>query len=329
MSNKSFNDKYEIYCKIDNLISSRLYPSVETICNELKLSRSTFYDYRRTLIDEFNAPIEYSKEHEGYYYTKEFNLFTNTLTSDDIKKLVLIRKLLTAYGSNTGYDEASSVLTKLFPSINEVSILNRFDIAKRPQSTYETEVYRDILRALENNYVIDFHYNSKWEPNVRHRRVKPYQLIFDDGGVYLYAADIKTNQTRLFNLNKITSLTVIYQQTFKLPDDYRFEQKDEKGRFGAFQYDESNAFKIEFYGDARTWIKECIWADDQKIEEYNNLGKTVISFTSGQWIPIERWIMSFAHLVKPIQPDWLVDFWKQEIQEMQKNILSNTVHSES
>ena len=177
-----------------------------------------------------------------------------------------------------------------------------------------------VLEAIKNNYLLDFNYFSKWEPEERHRKVMPFQLVFDDGSLYLYGAskNPRVPGPRLYKLSKMHDVQVITSKTFELPANFRFHENFEKGRFGAFQYDEAYDFKLEFSGDARSIVRECIWADNQIIEENQKAATTTISFTSSQWIPIFRWLLSFGENARPLEPDWLVEQWKESVRKMAK-----------
>ncbi|WP_296331816.1 WYL domain-containing protein [uncultured Treponema sp.] len=56
------------------------------------------------------------------------------------------------------------------------------------QPVLEKEACEKVLLALKNNFTLDFYYNSKWEPEERHRQILPYQLVLDEGAIYLYGA---------------------------------------------------------------------------------------------------------------------------------------------
>ena len=179
-----------------------------------------------------------------------------------------------------------------------------------------------VLEAIKNNYLLDFNYFSKWEPEERHRKVMPFQLVFDDGSMYLYGAskNPRVPGPRLYKLSKIHTLELVKSRTFELPANFRFREAFEEGRFGAFQYDEAYDFKIEFSGEARSIVRECIWADNQTIEENQKAETTTISFTSSQWIPIFRWLLSFGDNACPLEPDWFVEQWKETVRKMSEKV---------
>lgn len=191
----------------------------------------------------------------------------------------------------------------------KITLRDRFYIAPRPKHLIDEGVVEKVLEAIKNNYLLDFNYFSKWEPEERHRKVMPFHLVFDSGSMYLYGAskNPRVPDPRLYKLPKMHNVELIKSRTFELPANYRFRENFEEGRFGAFQYDEAYDFKLEFSGGARSTVRECIWSDNQIVEENQKEGTTVISFTSSQWIPIFRWLLSFGENARPLEPDWLVE----------------------
>ncbi|MBR1403532.1 MAG: WYL domain-containing protein [Treponema sp.] len=200
------------------------------------------------------------------------------------------------------YKSFDTLLQKITPKQDEEFLLDRFFVPARPKFLIKPGVSEKVLYALTHNVLLDFYYNSRWEPEERHRRIMPFQIVIDEGALYLYGAKKSPNPNpRLFKLSKMHNVELLSSESFDLPENFRFHEEFEQGRFGAFQYDEWYEFKIEFYGEARAHVRDFVWADDQTIEE-----KTTLTFTSSQWIPIVHWVLSFGKNAKPIEPDWFV-----------------------
>lgn len=300
----------------------------------LRTERLSVSSLRRDLCymrDELSAPIVYDKKNRGWKYTKKYKLPSQHFNEDESLYLYLIRQLISQHSpDDTLYNSFDELLEQITPSIssgniagdkNSVSLYERFFIPLRPKMIIDKEVAMNVFIAIKNNKIIDFDYYSKWEPDKKHRIILPYQLVIDEGSLYLYGAspEEKTNP-RLFNLSKMHNVQILNAASFELPENFRFHEKEEQGRFGAFQYDDYFDFKIEFYGDARKIVREYLWSDNQLIEEDSKNNKTVISFTTSQWGPVKKWLLSFGPNARPLEPDWLVEEWKEDIKEMFKNI---------
>ncbi len=339
---KTTHTQLERFRLIDSMLSDGEVLPFENILDSLRLelrddllSDSSLRRDFRYMKNELGAPLAYDKKRHGWHYTKPFKLPAEGFSDDEILYLELIRGLV---NQNSNDDFLYKAFDKLLDKITPVSstpshaelvsasIQDRFYIAPRSKQLVDEGVVEKILEAIKNNYLLDFNYFSKWEPEERHRKVMPFQLVFDDGSLYLYGAskNPRVPGPRLYKLSKMHNVKVLISHTFELPSNFRFREAFEKGRFGAFQYDEAYDFKIEFSGDARSIVRECIWADNQEIEEESDSGKTIISFSSSQWIPIFRWLLSYGENARPLEPDWFVEDWKNSIKKMYENsLLSN------
>ena len=158
-----------------------------------------------------------------------------------------------------------------------------------------------LAKALQQNLVVTFDYNGRWNPQTTHRRVRPYQLLLDEGVCYLFGYAEERQAERLFSLNRTKNLRLTQEQ-FALPADYDFTSRCGGGKFGSFKSEESETYVIEFYGDARSYVKDCIWADDQQLSDDDEADTTVIRFSSTQSLKIREWVLSQGANAKPLAP---------------------------
>ena len=325
MTRKKTNPQMHRFQLIDRIICEESYPSFNFILQELrellqdkKFSEPTLRRDLRYMRKNLGAPILYDSKKDGYYYSAPFNFPLNSLTEEEIIQLAIIQKLVDKYSdSNPVYKKAADFIGRLYPSTKNLPLLDRIVVARGPKPIFDQDIVTTLLSALKDNRVVDFIYRSFWEPNQSHRTVLPCQLVMDNGQVYLYAADEKNHERiRLYDIHKIYELQVL-RRTFILPKNWQFVEDFEQGRFGPFQYDESYDFKIAFFGRvARKRIHRFTWADDQELEEFPQEEKTIMTFSSSQWIPIQQWLLSFGADAIPLEPDWLVENWRNEIKKM-------------
>ena len=166
------------------------------------------------------------------------------------------------------------------------------------------------------NLLIEFKYSNRWNRNLKRHRVRPYQVLLDQGRYFLFGYDETADgncKERLFSLNRIKNISVT-DETFELPDDYEFSSHCDGGRFGSFIGDEPVDFVIDFYGESREYVKEYIWADNQKLKEFDNEDKTRISLTTSQVFPVLEWVLAQGGNAIPVSPDWFVKRRRHEEQ---------------
>lgn len=162
-----------------------------------------------------------------------------TITPSNTKCLLTIflpKKfhLLEHFKDSPLYDEISNIIDFLTDtSINfDSEFLDRIAIPPVPQFIVDKEILKQIYEALKLYLIVEFDYKGRWNQELSHRRVHPYQLILDDGKYYLYGFSEERNDTRIFSLGNMQNL-VITNSSFVLPHDYEFQKqpKNTKSNF--------------------------------------------------------------------------------------------------
>ena len=174
---------------------------------------------------------------------------------------------------------------------------------------------RTLYLLVISNHILQFDYTDRWGKQTEQRKLRPYQLVLDDGVCYLFGFDELRNAERIFSLVRMRNV-VVTDEDFELPDDFEFSNRLVDGNFGAVFKQKSEHYKIEFYREAQMVVKERKWAENQIIKDEEN--KTIIEFDSTQFLKIKAWVLSNGCNAKPLEPEWLVKEWKKHAIEMAK-----------
>ena len=309
--------------KIHSKIKSGCYPNSQQLAYDNEVSLPTISRDIEFLRDRFGAPIEYDAAKRGYYYKKDFDMPLNLISSKDILFLSIAKQLLTQYEGSPVYKEISSIIEFLSDSqgIGNIDFLKRIAIPPLPKVIVNESVWKAVTQSLQENTILEFDYNGRWNTATTHRRVRPYQVLLEDGLYFLFGFDSLANKgkggERLFNLSRIKN-TVNTGKTFKLPKNFEFSSRCGGGRFGAFAESEKVRYEIEFYDDARQYVKDCVWADDQEFEDYDEDSLTIIKFSSSQSTKVLEWVLSQGANARPLAPKDFVVRWKDQITRMAK-----------
>ena len=310
--------------KIHTKIKSGCYPNSHQLAYDNEVSVPTISRDIEFLRERFGAPIEYDAAHRGYYYTKNFDMPLNMVSAKDILTLSLTKQLLSQYEGSPIYNELSSIISMLsdFQGIGKSDFLKRVAAPPLPKGVMNENAWNVVLECLQENMVLKFDYNGRWKTETTHRLLRPYQVLLQDGMYYVFGfdenADGGKGGERLFNLSRMKNLENT-KQSFELPEDFEFSSRCGGGRFGAFKEAEKVQYEIDFYDDARQFVKDCIWADDQKFYEIEEENTTTICFPSSQSTKVLEWVLSQGMKAKPIAPESFVERWKNEIRAMMKN----------
>lgn len=304
---------------IHRKIKSGCYPNTKQLAYELESGLATIsrdLDYMR---DRMYAPIEYDFTHKGYYYTEDFEpSMQNHLSDKDLRVMLSAKVLLSHYKNTPIYEEACSMLDLLSSNAMEgknTALMNRIAVAPTVETNVNQEIWNSIQDSLNQNHILQFDYTDRWGKKTEQRRLRPYQLVLDEGVCYLFGFDELRQAERIFSLVRIRN-AVVTEDEFELPENYEFESRCKDGNFGAVFSKKAEHYVIEFYNEARLLVKEKIWADSQVFKEDEN--KTTIEFDSSQFLKIKSWVLSNGCNAKPIQPEWLVKEWKWHIEGMTK-----------
>lgn len=271
------------------------------------------------LRDRFFAPIEYDYIKKGYYYTEQFDMPINNISSEKLQIFFAAKHLLQHFNDTPIYKEISNIIDFLTETSTESdsNFLKRIALPPTPKFIFDKLILNKIYDALKNNQVVEFDYTGRWNTDLYHRKVHPYQLILDDGKYFLYGYAQERNDVRFFSLSNIKNL-IVTNEIFILPKDYEFQNHCEGGRLGSFASNNIDNYKIEFYEIARPMVKSCIWAENQVLEDDDERNCTTINFRSSQTFKVEEWVLSQGMYAKPLEPQWLVNAWKEHIKAMCK-----------
>ncbi|MBQ2553334.1 MAG: WYL domain-containing protein [Treponema sp.] len=305
--------------KIHAEIKSGKYPNVGELAKRLEVSIPTINRDVDFLKNRFNAPIEYDAKKRGYYYSEDFDMPLNSFSPEDLQTLFCAKMLLSSYEGTPVYDNAKKLIDFLTDSrnIGNSNFLNRIALPPTPKIIIDEKIWSEIVKAMQENFVIEFDYNGRWNPESSHRRVHPYQILLDDGVCFVFGFSEERDDERLFALNRIKKLTVT-EEHFELPEDFDFSSRCGGGKFGAFMTDDKEKFTIDFFDESRQFVKDCVWADNQKISDFDDENRTRISFDSTQSLKILEWVLSQGRNARPVSPEWFVQNWKDEIKAMGK-----------
>lgn len=310
--------------KIHTKIKSGCYPNTHQLAYDNEVSVPTISRDIEFLRDRFEAPIEYDAAHRGYYYSKNFDMPLNMISQKDLLPLSLTKQLLSQYEGSPIYKEISSIINMLSDSqgIGKSDFLKRVAAPPLPKAVMNENTWNIVIECLQENTVIKFDYNGRWRTETTHRMLRPYQVLLQEGMYFVFGfdenADGGKGGERLFNLSRMKNLENT-GRTFELPEDFEFASRCGGGRFGAFKEAEKVKYEIDFYDDARQFVKDCVWADDQEFFDIDEENITTIKFSSSQSTKVLEWVLSQGMRARPIAPESFVERWKQELRGMLKN----------
>jgi predicted DNA-binding transcriptional regulator YafY len=303
---------------IDSRIASGAYPNTSTLAAEYEVSEATISRDIELMRDRLNAPIAYDALRRGYYYTqKTYRLPAGYASAQDMLALGMAKTLLTLYRDTPLHDAANHLLDSIIAPLAADGAAqwhkDRIVVPPVASSIIPEGVWEPIMTGLRENRVIAFEYSGVWDEGYKPRRVRPYQLLFDNGVWYLYGYAEEREAVRMFSLPRMRNAAAA-SETFTLPQDFDYRLKSDGSYFGVFAGGEGQQFAVAFYDDSAAWVRERQWAADQKIEEADD--GVVVRFSSAQYDKALEWVLSRGSAARPLAPERLVNDWKHHVAEM-------------
>jgi predicted DNA-binding transcriptional regulator YafY len=318
---------------IDRKIAAGSYPNVRTLAEEYEAGTATICRDIEFMRYRLGAPLEFSHRHRGYYYTeKTYRLPARFASSQDMLALGMAKTLLNLYQNTPLYESARQLLDNITAPLageeenkdggtndgNETEPWYEKRIAAPLTASYPVaeETWKTILAGLREDRVLAFEYQSTWQGEFEKRRVRPYQLLFDTGGWYLYAWAEEREGMRMFALARIRNIALTADR-FSLPANYNYSAHTGGTYFGIYAEENTEYFRIAVSGYYALWARERIWAEDQKIEEVPE--GIIIGFTSSQYHKVLEWVLAKGAWAVPLEPPRLVKDWEWNIERMHQN----------
>ncbi len=295
--------------KIDQSIRNGEYPNANKLNKILgtKFSRSTFGRYIRTLRDDYEAPVEFDYQKNGYYYTDNtFFIQQVMLKEGELLTLSTILPLLEQY-KNTPMEESyrklMSKLIEMLPdsiTVDSALINNEVHFISDPITKLEDGVFENVLKATKMHKTLEMEYKTAQNKDYEIRRFDPYHIICQKGSWYVLGYSYHAEAIRLYAMPRIRNCKIT-KDKFKIPKDFKLSDHIDV-QMGAWgNSGEKFKVEIEFSKGLKTYVMERTWHKGQTIKE-NKDGSVYLSFETNQLGQTASWIMSFTGGAKVLNP---------------------------
>jgi predicted DNA-binding transcriptional regulator YafY len=310
--------------KIHQAISCGGYPSLASLADLCEVNPRTIKRDLRLLREEFEAPIGYSRERQGYYHEREFSLAPAPFHERELLALSIAIEVANTF-RNTPFAEAvRQALEKLrlmMPTPNrfaydDLSAAVTYIAEPAPPERLETVIlFNDLLEAVNAHRQVRLTYYTMSRRAKAERVVDPYQLYLHRGMWYLHGLCHLRHEARDFAVNRILHLEKL-ATTFAPPDPEAIRRRLAR-RFTIVQ-DKLITAEIWFDAETAPRIKERVWHSSQEIADHTDASCTLTLRVEGL-SSVLRWVLSFGRHAVPLAPPELVTQFRAEAQAMAKS----------
>ncbi len=237
--NKNAYLRYQV---IDECLTKRSmkYPSPEKLLEQIerildqRISKETLQkdirDMKKSSYLGFDAPIKYSRSHNGYYYEdSNYTIKKFPVDYEEKESAEFALALLNQSGSLPylnrfkNFVERALTFSKVGDQLQED--LSRYIQFEEPVTVEGLQWIEPLVDAIQLNHVVEIVYTSIRGKKTKERALHPYLLKEYDDRWYVYGFDERSEEERIFGLDRIQSLELNEQK------DYRYFKGNRKDVF--------------------------------------------------------------------------------------------------
>lgn len=310
---------YERFTWFHKQVKAGRYPNTRHLAERFEISRRTAKRNIEFMKDSLCAPLEYNGARRGYFYGDDaFELPKLPVTPEEVLAVLIARRLL----SNTAGQFISEAMRRFGRKLlNQAADLglkaNRleqiFSATWHGFSPVPSNVFQMVTRALLEQRLLEFTYNSPVSESATRRTVEPHHLQHYMASWVLIARCRLRNQWRKFYLARMSDWKML-DETFK-PRPLEEWQPHLEGAYGIFQGGACIPITLRFNPFRSKWIREQQWHPDQIFHEVSG-GGVDLCFPVADFREVKMMILQFGADVEVIAPEALRREVAEEIQKM-------------
>ncbi len=311
---------FEIFFWFHGQVKRDSYPSKKALMDEFEIKERTAQRTIEFMKYRLKAPLKYSREKGGYYYSDRSYEFPRVqFTEKEIMGLIVAECLTHTIPDERLLKEVNSFIEKFSFStgIDVKKLKKKISIKNMRYDRVEPTVFESVIQALNDNQKLKIEYKSKYKEEITARVVNPLHLLLYMGNWHLFAFCELRNELRNFALSRIKK---IEELKGTIADDL---QQIDIGKlieenYGIYIH-EGEADKVDivlqFSKDVAEIVKAQIWFPMQNLQE-NEDGSIVLTFPVTDFREIEGDLLKYGTNVEVLEPAELRGKIKDTISKM-------------
>jgi predicted DNA-binding transcriptional regulator YafY len=307
---------------IHQQVKAGRHPNGPTLAADLEVSIRTIQRDIAYLRDLMQAPLEYDRHKNGFYYTWPFEVLPLTLTEGEQVALFLGQKLLRQCAGTPLEQPIRSAFEKICFCLPEgvsvdLSLLEQifsFDVQPlRGDEQSLAQTYRLLAQAVEKKNAVEMEYYTASRDHQTRRKVNPYHLRYYGGAWYLIAYCRLRREVRIFALDRIRE-AVLLEETFEIETGFNLEFYLGSS-LGIERGGPVEEVIVLFDPYQARWIQERKWHESQETE-FKPDGSLLLRLKVSGLSEVKRWLLSFGAHARVLAPASLREEIRREAGKM-------------
>jgi predicted DNA-binding transcriptional regulator YafY len=303
---------------LDRQIREGRYPSVQDLQDEFSVKHRHAFNVVGYLRDSLNAPVCYSRERRGYYYSDPTYVLPAVFLQEGELLALLLAEQVSRHYLGTPLEAplraAMKKISRYLPEgeyIELTDLADRFHFAGGTSVEVPLSLLAGVQQAIREHRVLRLLYHSLARDEIRERDVEPHFLTNVTGDWMVVAWDRWRDEDRVFMLARIHEHQVLeerFQPRPELSRD-RYSRYAFRTEHGAEPYDVA----LRFDPFQARWVRERTWHPSQRVEELTDGGLILRLTISGEG-DLLRWVLGYGSHVEVLEPQHLRERVAEEAQ---------------
>ncbi|MFQ5714237.1 MAG: helix-turn-helix transcriptional regulator [Candidatus Scalinduaceae bacterium] len=322
---------YERYCWFHNQVKNNKHPNSRHLAIKFETSQKTAQRDIEFIRDRISAPLEYSYDNRGYYYTdKSYELPPIWLSENELVAFILAKRLAAAIPDKNIKNSLSAFINKFSSLVSEKAcgersesigfnlddLQDKISLKNIEYYSVDENLFRKVVNALFTGKPLEIQYYSPYKNERTRRRILPLHLLDYMGNWHLAAFCALKNEIRNFSLSRISECNYTNDK-ISLPPNLPQIKNYIRKNFGIFYGGKNYDVSLKFSPKASRTVKEQIWHKKQKIKELKD-GSIILKVPVADITEIKRETLKYGAEVEVLKPLRLRKEILEEIKKMKK-----------
>ena len=254
-----------------------------------------------SLRKDFNAPIEYSSEHNGFYLSNPYWEFQVPFFDDEMIMSAMLGaqlagEILPSPVKEQIRDAVDNQIAENNSELLEKTFIETLLIASESKTTTSPEVFGTVFQAWRERRKLSLTYQKGSTGEITQRNFEPHIVAYHKGNWYVKGVDLSENKVITLAIFRIKKAELL-RGNFEIRKDILQETK----RNGLFNYPKIENIKVRCSADIAYYLYEQRKAKKLVIEPQAD-GTLIVTLPPSPEQDAIRWILGEGGNVEVLAP---------------------------
>jgi proteasome accessory factor C len=298
--------------KLQSLLDGARTPlSTDSLCGSLGVSRATVKRLISYLRDEARLPVRFDREGGGYLLDRSADLTTPregaSFTAQELSALLTANEILEQIPPGTFRRETARMRAHLQRLLFQRptgarQLRARIRLSLPQNRRVDESVFAAVLGALQAQRRLRVSYRSRSREADTERDLSPARLTFYRSNWYLAAWCHRSDDLRVFSLDRIAQAQRLPTAALQVPD-VLLEKRLSSG-YGIFEGEADQTAVLRFSPDSARWVADEPWHPRQRSQRQPD-GSLIIEVPFRHAVELQMDILRYGDGVEVLGPPML------------------------